>query len=119
MEIGRTPIILNKRELIETPLDRPIDVAMVLAMADLKDQFIDGENSRIRYRDIGNSEAFGGYKQLTSHLRSFHLQSLQRREERLAFWINIYNTAVIHGIIELGLKQSVKEFPGFKRPGHL
>jgi len=26
---------------------------------------------------------------------------------------NIYNTAVIHGVIELGLEKSVKELPGF------
>jgi hypothetical protein len=113
MKIGRTPIILNKGERIDTPLDQPIDVAMVLAMADLKSRYIDVENSRVRYRDIRGSKAFERYKALTSHLSSFPLQSLQGRDERLAFWINLYNTTVIHGVIELGLEQSVKEFPGF------
>jgi hypothetical protein len=113
MKIGRTPIILNKRERIDTPLDQPIDVAMVLAMADLKSQYIDVESGRVRYREIRDSEAFERYKALTGHLRSFPLRSLQGRDERLAFWINLYNTIVIHGVIELGLEQSVKEFPRF------
>jgi hypothetical protein len=106
-------MILNKKGLTDTPLDQPIDIAMVLAMADLKAQFIDMESGRIRYGDIRGSEAFERYKNLTGHLRSFRLLSLQHREERLAFWINLYNTTVIHGVIELGLEQSVKEFPGF------
>jgi hypothetical protein len=113
MKIRRTPIILNKRERIDMPLDQPIDVAMVLAMADLKAQYIDVESGRVRYRDIRGSEAFERYKALTGYLKSFPLQSLQGRDERLAFWINLYNTTVIHGVIELGLEQSVKEFPGF------
>jgi hypothetical protein len=113
MRIGRTPIILNKKELTDTPLDQPIDIAMILAMADLKAQFLDVESGRVRYGDIRGSEAFERYKHLTSHLRSFPLRSLQDRNERLAFWINLYNTTVIHGVIELGLERSVKEVPGF------
>nr|WP_302503984.1 DUF547 domain-containing protein [Geoalkalibacter halelectricus] len=36
-----------------------------------------------------------------------------RRCPKLAFWINLYNTLVIHGIIELDIKDSVKETRGF------
>jgi hypothetical protein len=82
-------------------------------MSDLKAQFIDVASGRVRYRDIRGSGAFERYKGLTGHLSSFPLQSLQSRDKRLAFWINLYNTTVIHGVIELGLEQSVKEFPGF------
>jgi hypothetical protein len=113
MRIGRTPFILNKKELADTPLDQPTDIAMILAMADLKAQFLDVESGRVRYRGIRGSEGFERYKHLTSHLRSFQLRSLQDRNERLAFWINLYNTTVIHGVIELGLERSVKEFPAF------
>jgi hypothetical protein len=82
-------------------------------MADLKAKFIDTESSSVRYQAIRGSEEFERYKDLTRGLRSFDLRSLESRGERLAFWINIYNTGVIHGVIELGLKHSVKEFPGF------
>jgi hypothetical protein len=82
-------------------------------MADLKGRFIDGESGSVHYRAIRGSKEFEEYKELTRRLKSFDLRDLRTREQRLAFWINIYNTAVIHGVIELGLEQSVKEFPRF------
>jgi hypothetical protein len=90
-----------------------MDIALTLAMADLKARFIDAEKGVVHYRAIRASEEFQRYKDLTKGLRSFDLLSLQERNQRLAFWINIYNTAVIHGVIELGLEKSVKEASGF------
>ena len=37
------------------------------------------------------------------------------REEKIAFWINLYNVIVIHGVIALGLRDSVKEVWNFFR----
>jgi hypothetical protein len=82
-------------------------------MADLKAQFVDPERGQVRYHAIRNSEQFEKHKDLTRRLRSFDLQSLKDRGQKLAFWINIYNAAVIHGVIELGLKHSVKEVSKF------
>jgi hypothetical protein len=109
----RSSIILNKREPSADIFDQPIDIALALAMADLKAQFIDLERGIVRYKEIGGSEEFERYRDLTSGLRSFDLRTLETRDQRLAFWINIYNTAVIHGVIELGLERSVKEFRRF------
>jgi len=108
-----SPVLLNEGDAPETPLDQPIDVALTLSMADLKALFIDPERSIVRYHAIHNSEQFEKHKDLTRRLRSFDLQSLKDRGQKLAFWINIYNTAVIHGVIELGLKHSVKEVSKF------
>ncbi len=106
-------LLLNAGEFSETPLDEPIDIALTLLMADLKAQFVDSERGIVQYHGIRNSEQFEKYKNLTRGLRSFDLQSLKNRGQRLSFWINIYNTAVIHGIIELALKHSVKETVNF------
>jgi len=108
-----SPVILNAGDPSKISLEQPIDIALTLSMADLKARFIDGESGSIHYRGIRGSEEFERYKELTKGLRSFDLWNLKTREQRLAFWINIYNTAVIHGVIELGLKRSVKEFPRF------
>ena len=113
MNFHPSPIILNAGDLSKTSLEQPIDIALTLAMADLKANFIDSKIGIVQYRAIRGSEAFERYKDLTRRLRSFDLRSLKERGQRLAFWINIYNTAVIHGVIELGLEQSVKEFPRF------
>ncbi len=113
MSIYSSPILLNSGDPSKISLDQPIDIALTLAMADLKAQFIDPEKGVVHYRAIRNSEAFERYKDLTKGLRLFDLRSLQERNRRLAFWINIYNTAVIHGVIELGIEKSVKEVSGF------
>jgi hypothetical protein len=109
----RSPIILNAGTPLKISSEQPIDIALTLAMADLKAGFIDTESGVVRYKAIRGSEEFERYKDLTRGLRSFDLRSLKDRGQRLAFWINIYNTAVIHGVIELGLERSVKDFPGF------
>jgi len=109
----RTPILLNHKELVNTVLDQPIDIALVLAMADLKAKFIDIESGVVFYQKIRDSEEFERYKSLTGRLRSYDLTSLKSRGQRLAFWVNLYNTGVIHGVIELGLQHSVKEVSWF------
>jgi len=106
-------LLLNHEERGNAELDRAIDIVLVLALADLKVKFFDMEKGNVSYHKIRGSEEFERYKGLTGRLRSFDLTTLKSREQRLAFWINLYNTAVIHGIIELGLRQSVKEIHGF------
>jgi hypothetical protein len=107
------PIVLNQGKPPDIVNDRPADVALTLAISDLKARFIDAEQGVIRYQDIRGSEAFDRYKGLSRMLCSFDLRSLQSREQGLAFWINIYNAAVIHGVIEFGLRRSVRELPRF------
>jgi hypothetical protein len=108
-----SPILLNLGNPSKLSLDQPIDIALTLAMADLKARFIDTEKAAVHYRAIRSSEEFEKYKDLARGLRSFDLRTLQERKQKLAFWINIYNTAVIHGVIELGLEKSVREVSGF------
>ena len=108
-----SPIVLNPDRTQDLSREQSIDIALTLAMADLKAQFIDIEKGIVHYGRIRGSQAFEHYKNLTGELRSFDLRRLQIRDKRLSFWINVYNTAVIHGVIELGLQKSVKEFPGF------
>jgi len=105
-----SPIILNAESLPKTLADEPIDIALTLSLAALKAQFIDPERGVVRYDAIHTSEKFEEYKALTKGLQSFDLESLRDRGKGLAFWINIYNAAVIHGVIELRLKHSVKDF---------
>jgi len=106
-------IILNKSGPSKIVAEQPIDIALTVAMADLKAKFINVERGLVQYRAIRGSDAFERYKDITNALHEFDLRSLANREHRLAFWINIYNTAVIHGVIELGLESSVRDYPRF------
>jgi hypothetical protein len=74
---------------------------------------LDIDKGIVHYRAVRGSESFEKYKNLAAGLKSFDLRSLKSREQRLAFWINIYNTTVIHGVIELRLERSVREFRRF------
>lgn len=69
--------------------------------------------ARLDYGSLTGSEAYQAYTALSAGLRRFDPFRLDQREERLAFWINLYNCLIIHGIIALGLRESVKEVSGF------
>jgi hypothetical protein len=71
------------------------------------------EEGTVDYEALRDSKEFRHYKALASLLKDFDLELLRTREEKLAFWINIYNTIVVDGIITLGIKNSVKEIMGF------
>jgi len=113
MKCLRSPIQLNAGNPPKNLPEQPIDAVLTLAMADLKGRFIDSEKNTVHYSAIRGSQEFERYQDLTKALQLFDLRSLKTYEQRLAFWINIYNAAVIHGIIALGLERSVKEFPLF------
>src|SRR5262249_6820365 len=46
-------------------------------------------------------------------LQHVSLAALAGRSARLAFWINVYNALVLHGIVALGIRRSVHEVPWF------
>lgn len=91
------------------------DIAAVLRrdMNRLKGDFFDLEQGKVDYRAMKDSDSYREYAADTAILCKFPLSALQRREDKLAFWINIYNTMIIHGIIESGIGESVREVPGF------
>lgn len=81
----------------------------------LKGEFYDSEKGRVDYDAMRASPAFREYADAAAMLRAFDPGQLKTREERLAFWINLYNVLIIHGVIEMGIKESVKEAPRFFR----
>jgi hypothetical protein len=79
----------------------------------LKAEFYDLERGRVDYAAMRDSAAYREYVTCTALLRDYDLGRLDSRQERLAFWINLYNTLVVHGVIALGIRDSVKEEPHF------
>lgn len=55
----------------------------------------------VDYKGMSMNPAFERYCELAIQLQRVELLSLSR-EERLAFFINIYNALVIHGYLRLG-----------------
>ncbi len=75
----------------------------------------DLDTSRLDYAALRDVEAYETYVALSTRFRHFDLRRLTTSADRLGFWLNVYNCLVIHGIIALGIEESVKEVRGFFR----
>jgi GH15 family glucan-1,4-alpha-glucosidase len=83
------------------------------SMNQLRGAFFDTKAGRVAYERMGRSDLFREFTDLSRNLQRFDPATLQSREERTAFWINVYNVMVIHGVIELGVRDSIKEVRNF------
>ena len=79
----------------------------------LQGQFYDGHKQRVDYGLIRSSEYFHDFLRAVASLKKFDPATLPNEAAKIAFWTNVFNTLVIHGVIELGIQDSVKEVPFF------
>jgi len=70
------------------------------------------ETGKVDYQRLANSEVFSEFRDAVSILQNFDPATLQTENERKAFWINMYNMLIVHGIIAYGVKSSVQEVKG-------
>ena len=106
--------VLNQRG--DLPLEKPaedLSASLRGAIGDLQAQFFDLKSGRVNYQAMKGAPEYEAYLQKTALLRKFDLSQLGERQEKLAFWINLYNTMVIHGVIDWNIRESVKEKNGF------
>ncbi|MFA9469755.1 MAG: DUF547 domain-containing protein, partial [Deltaproteobacteria bacterium] len=69
--------------------------------------------SRVAYEQMDASKTYREYVELSYSLKKMNLDHLKTRQEKLAFWINLYNVLAIHGVLALGIRESVMEIPSF------
>jgi len=79
----------------------------------LRGQFYDGHAQRVRYDLMRGSAYYRTFLEAAAALRDFDVAALATDAERVAFWVNLYNTIVIHGVVHLGIADSVREVPRF------
>jgi len=108
-------IFLNDGEPGYDISQKEIATRLKITMNILRGAFFDTRRGRVAYERMRQSEVYKEYLELSSSLKKMELNILKKREERIAFWINLYNVIVIHGVIELGIKDSVKEVWNFFR----
>lgn len=107
------PVMLNEDvKAGEAAADRPAQ-AMRRAMNVVRGQFYDGHAQRVDYPAIRGAETYQVFRGLAAKLADFDPASLQTDAERIAFWTNVFNVLVIHGVVELGIRETVKEVPLF------
>lgn len=86
---------------------------LMRAIGGLKEEFYDRHRGLVDYRAMKDSGQYRAYLALAARLQGFDPAGLETREQRLAFWINLYNTIVVNGIVELEVEGSVRRVPGF------
>ncbi len=75
----------------------------------LKMEAFDTENGLVNYQGLNNSPTYNHYRRVAGGLRHFDPASLRDRKERLAFWINLYNSLIIDAVISFGIEKSIWE----------
>ncbi len=104
-------ILNDGKDVAETPFEI-LSQVMLSSIKDIKAGYYTNEGV-VDYSAIKKSVEYDKYKRLTARLRNYDLRLLKEENEIMAFWINLYNTIVVDGIIDLGIKRSVKEVTGF------
>lgn len=108
-------ILLNDGEPSGDVSSREMAARLKGAMDSLRVAFFEPGTGRVAYERIRDSEIYQSYLKLSNNLKNLDLEKLARREERISFWVNLYNVIVIHGVIALGINDSVKEVWNFFR----
>lgn len=68
---------------------------------------------RVDYRGLGQAPAFRRFCEAAASLH--YREPPGATDEAVAWWINLYNALVIHGVIAFGIRRSVWEDRGFFR----
>jgi Protein of unknown function, DUF547 len=72
-------------------------------------------DGRLDYHALRRSPEWQEAARRAGALRTVHLAALEAGPARLAFWINVYNALVFHGVVALGIRRTVWELRGFYR----
>ncbi len=108
------PVILNDRSAHCSPMSaEALYTALISKMNELKGECYDPNGGGVDYQQLRLSEAFQEYRQIANALGAIRLDDICAPEQKLAFWINIYNALVVHGIAELGIERSVRDVRSF------
>lgn len=79
------------------------------SLDDITQSNVSDHGRQVDYSGLSEGEVISRYRRLVSQLSVFNPGSLASREEKLAFWINLYNTLIIDGVISMGVRRSVVE----------
>jgi hypothetical protein len=100
--------ILNEGECEERDTQKiPQEIAE--SVLDLKKSAIIND-SGVDYAKLMESEEYVRFREkISSSLKKLDLKGLYTREEKLAFWINLYNLLTIDAVLQYGVNKSVTE----------
>lgn len=102
--------VLNPTEARDPALADPaaLGVALGRSLAAMKRAAMDEAGARTDYARLANSGAYKIYRAcIASVLPSTDPTAFSAREQRLAFWINLYNALILDAVVTYGVEGSV------------
>ena len=97
------------------PTGPGIGQELFMAVQAMKAEAYDPSCNCFDYAALAGSRIYAEYRACSARLLEFDPSVLGSREERLAFWINLYNALVVDAVVAFRLKESVREDRGFFR----
>ncbi|GAB4438057.1 MAG: DUF547 domain-containing protein [Chloroflexi bacterium OHK40] len=82
--------------------------ALETGLRALKNAAISADGAHVDYGALKASAAYAAYRaEIAARLPSFNPASLASRDERLAFWINLYNALILDAVVAYEVRGSV------------
>lgn len=105
--------VLNLAQDHNDPDSELVDVAeLVWQMHKVLQEAIQ-EGGGVDYQQLAASHSYRQFRGQSRALAHLDWDSLGTENEKKAFWINLYNTLILDGILTYQVDSSVQEFPGF------
>lgn len=105
--------ILNP-EPVPAPSENPAQILRDLAH-ELRIEAIRGEGLEVDYGSLAESETYARFRHFTRALPHCTLDDLGDLAQQTAFWINLYNALILHGVIHYDIRGSMLTDLGFFR----
>ena len=86
-----------------------IAAALKSALGSWRADGLNLETGRVDYERLASSQRIEAYRPLAAALRDFDPGRLASLADRTAFWINIYNALLIHGVVAYRATSSLME----------
>jgi GH15 family glucan-1,4-alpha-glucosidase len=106
-------IILNLGSPKSHVANKDLAEELKISMNQMRGAFFDSHHGRVSYEQMKGSALYSRYMDLSLNLQHFQPEILTTEAAKKAFWINLYNVIVIHGVIELNIIDSVQEVRNF------
>ena len=106
-----TSIVLNldnpETRMFSNAADLAAEIKMTLNA--FKAIAMDAKEGQVDYDLLSASKEYLAYCACVSQLHELDLGTLKSHQERLAFWINLYNALTVDAVIQFGVDKSVTE----------
>lgn len=93
----------------EFPGEGSLDQAITTSLNRIRAEAVSEDGRQVDYLKLAQSPTYREFRKLVNYLDRFDYHTLNSREARLGFWINLYNALVVDAVIQENVTSSVTE----------